>query len=145
LVLVCALAFGAFGCSRGEPTSPEATVRAMMAALHASQNDPRARVRVYGLLSSRSQAALQSRAQLSSQMSGMTLEPWEMLAPGRVRMRVVFDAATTTTARMRGETGVVTVRDRLGGSAEVTVVREEGRWRVEMGLPTFQTNRPVGE
>ncbi len=136
---------GSAGCSRGEPTSPEATVRALMVSLHAAQSDPRARTRVYSLLSARSQEALQRRAQLSSQMSGITLEPWEMLAPGRVRMRVTFDTATTTMARVQGDAGMVTVRDRYGSSAEVPVVREGGRWRVELGVPEFTPQASRGD
>lgn len=144
-MLVLALTLGACG-GRGERARPEATARALMAALQSAQGDARARARVYSLLSARSQEALQRRAQLSSQMSGFTLEPWEMIAPGRIRMRVIFDASTTTTARVRGDTAVVTVRDRRGGSAEVPLVREAGQWRVDLEVPVFvqgpSTNEP---
>lgn len=135
-MLVAALTLSACG-GRGVRARPEAAVRAMMAALQSAQGDARARARVYALLSTRSQEALQHRAQLSSQMSGFTLEPWEMIAPGRIRMRVIFDASTTTTARVQGDTAVVTVRDRRGGSAEVPLVREADQWRIDLEVPVF--------
>ncbi|MBL8605536.1 MAG: hypothetical protein JNK72_26630 [Myxococcales bacterium] len=130
---------GALGCGRGEPRTPEATVRAFVSAVSAAQDDANARERVYHLLSGRTQETLQSRAQLASQVSGFTLQPWEMLAPGRMRLRVGYDPSLSTT-RVEGDRAWVTVRGPTGGVAEVPLLREGGRWRVELGLPAF---RPV--
>lgn len=131
-LLACALAAA---CVRErEPVTPGETVAAFVAALEASAGDPGARRRVYALLSSRAKAGLDARAARASQVSGRSFEAWEMLAPGRVRMLLQFDPGTIRT-QVQGERAIVSVRGRSGGSADVPLVREEGRWRVDLELP----------
>lgn len=125
----------ALGCARErEPATPGETVAAMVSALEQSAGDPTARRRVFALLSHRAQASLESRAARASQVSGRTFEAWEMLAPGRVRMHVQFDPGSIST-RVEGERAMVTARGRAGGVADIPLVREEGRWRVDLSLP----------
>lgn len=109
-------------------------------ALEASASDPTARRRVYGYLSHRAQEALTERAARASQVSGWEIRPWEMLAPGRVRMRVQVDPSAVT-SRVADDRAVVTARGRTGGVADIPLVREDGRWRVDLDVPAMALPR----
>lgn len=139
LSVLCALA-AAGGCSSETPRTPEATVRAFAVAVQAAREDPSLRRRVYDLLSARARQTLRERAQLASQVSGWELQPWEMLAPGRMRLRVSFDFGAVT-AHVTGARAIVTVRGASGGVADVPLVHEEGGWRVDLDLPPFDPGR----
>ncbi len=125
----------ALGCAReGEPATPADTVGAFASAVEASASDTTARRRVYALLSHRAQESLAARAARASQVSGRAFEAWEMLAPGRARMLIQYDPSATST-RVAGSRAVVTARGRGGGVADVPLVFEEGRWRIDLALP----------
>ncbi len=125
----------ALGCARErEPATPAETVAAFTSALEQSAGDPLARRRVYALLSQRAKDSLEQRAARASQVSGRTFEAWEMLSPGRVKMHIQFDPGALT-VRVAGARAVVTARGRAGGVADVPLVLEEGRWRVDLALP----------
>jgi hypothetical protein len=135
-VVVCVVALWAVGCAREvEPATPAETVGAFSSAIEASASDTSARRRVYALLSHRAQASLEARAARASQVSGRAFEAWEMLAPGRARMLIQYDASSTST-RIAGTRAVVTARGRGGGVADVPLVFEDGRWRVDLALPS---------
>lgn len=115
-----------------------------VAAMEGARVDPAARRRVYGMLSSRARARLEERAQRASQVSGADRrpwEPWEMLAPGRWRLRVEFDPELLS-SRVAGDRAVVTARGRHGGTADVPLVREEGQWRLDMEIPPMAARAP---
>lgn len=134
LALIVALTI-ASGCAReGEPATPADTVGAFASAVEASASDTTARRRVYALLSHRAQESLEARAARASQVSGRAFEAWEMLAPGRARMLIQYDPSATST-RVAGTRAVVTARGRAGGVADVPLVFEEGRWRIDLALP----------
>ncbi len=134
----CALSLAlslATGCSRdADPATPADTVGAFASAVEASASDSTARRRVYSLLSKRAQASLEGRAARASQVSGRAFEAWEMLAPGRARMLLQYDPSATST-RVAGTRAVVTARGRAGGVADVPLVFEEGKWRIDLALP----------
>lgn len=109
-------------------------------AVESARQDPQHRRRVYELLSQRGKDALVQRAQLASQVSGWLQQPWEMLAPGRIRLRVAVEPSGMT-ARVDGARAWVTVRG-TGGMAEVPLVREEGAWRVDLAVPPMAQLRP---
>lgn len=131
----------AVACNHAPGEAPEATVEAFVRAAQWARTDNTARQRLYDLLSQRAQDALTHRAQQASQLSGWELQPWEMIAPGRVRLRLEFDPAMMA-ARVSEDRAVVTVRGATGGVADVPLVREGGRWRIDLGLPTVEAIRP---
>lgn len=136
-VALCALAALAAlaACESSRPPgTPAATVAAFAAAVEAAERDGTQRRRVYDLLSQRGRAALDERAARALYVSGRALEPAEMIAPGRLRLRMAV-SADSLTARESGERAIVTVRGRAGGVADVPLVREGGRWRVDLVLP----------
>lgn len=140
-MLLAAAMLAALGCARdGEPATPAETVGAFASAVEASASDTAARRRVYALLSRRAQESLEARAARASQVSGRTFEAWEMLAPGRARMLIQYDPSATST-RVAGTRAVVTARGRGGGVADVPLVLEDGRWRVDLALPPASAPR----
>lgn len=135
-----ALALALAGCGRGDDPSAEETVFAFVSALDRARLDPSVRRGAYEHLSSRARAALTARASRASQLSGWELKPWDMLAPGRVRWRIRFDRDALT-SRISGDRAVVTARGQTGGVADVPLVREEGRWRVDIDFPPMVEGR----
>lgn len=125
------------GCARESVRSPEESVAAFVADLDRARVDPAARRAAYEHLSQRSRSALQDRASRASQVSGWALQPWEMIAPGRIRWRIRFDRSLLR-ARVSGDRAVVTARGLSGGVADVPLVREGERWRVDLDLPPMQ-------
>lgn len=131
----------AAGCRGSQsPAKPKATVVAFARAVQSAQRNPENRRRVYELLSERGKEQLVLRAQLSSQVSGWLQQPWEMLAPGRIKLRVAVESSGLT-ARVDGDRAWVTVRG-VGGVAEVPLVRENGVWKVDVNIPTMEQLRP---
>lgn len=140
LRLLLALLLLVVACSRAPGETPEATVEAFARAVQSARTDNTARRRMYDLLSQRAQDALTDRAQQTSQLSGWELQPWEMIAPGRVRLRLDFDPSAMT-SRVSDQRAVVTVRGATGGVADVPLVRENGRWRIDLNFPTVEAIR----
>lgn len=128
-------------CAREPGETPASTVEAFARAAQSAHTNNAARQRMYELLSQRAQDALTERAQQASQLSGWELQPWEMIAPGRVRLRLEVDPSTMA-SRVMGERAVVTVRGVTGGVADVPLVREAGHWRVDLTFPTVEAIRP---
>jgi hypothetical protein len=128
-------------CARGPGETPEATVEAFARAVQSARTDNTARQRLFELLSQRAQDALTDRAQQASQLSGWELQPWEMIAPGRIRLRLDFDPSQMA-SRVSGDRAVVTVRGAAGGVADVPLVREGGRWRIDLTFPATEAIRP---
>lgn len=126
------------GACTGDPSrTPEGAVVAFVSDLDRARLDPAARRDAYGHLSARSKEALQGRANRASQVSGWALNPWDMIAPGRIRWRIRFDR-NLLRARVAGDRAVVTAQGLSGGVADVPLVREEGLWRVDLDLPPMQ-------
>lgn len=135
-----ALALTACDAARAADT-PAGAVSAFAAAVEAAERDASQRRRVYDLLSQRGRVALEERADRASQVSGRLMEPWEMIAPGRIRLRLT-PSPDALTARENGDRAVVTARGRAGGVADVPLVREGGRWRVDLALPPISAPGP---
>ncbi len=140
LSVVIALALAA--CESARPAdSPVTTVATFIAAVEAAERDATQRRRVYDLLSLRGRNGLDERAARASQVSGRALDPWEMIAPGRLRLRMTV-STDSLTARESGERAMVTARGRAGGVADIPLVREEGRWRIDLALPALSAPGP---
>lgn len=135
-----ALLLALSACGRGDDLSPEETVFTFVAYLDRARLDPAKRRAAHDYLSARTRAALATRASRASQLSGWELKPWDMLAPGRVRWRLRFDRDALS-ARVAGDRAVVTARGIGGGVADIPLVREEGRWRVDLDLPPMLEGR----
>ena len=135
-----ALALAACDAARAADT-PAGAVSAFASAVEAAERDASQRRRVYDLLSQRGRTALEERAARASQVSGRPMEPWEMIAPGRIRLRLT-PSPDALTARESGDRAVVTARGRAGGVADVPLVREGGRWRVDLALPPIAAPGP---
>jgi hypothetical protein len=100
----------------------------------------------FHLLEADARAALSERAREVPSLSGRELEPWDMIAQGRYRLRFaprpgdglreVIDAS--------GDRATVTV---LGADpddrAAVPLVRERGRWRIALAVPNATDPAPT--
>lgn len=124
-MLLAALALA--GCRR--PDGPAESYRRFAAAARTGDADA-----VWSMLSERSRAALDARARaLSSRAapgvippSGRDLVLGDQAARApRLRSAVVV--------RESADAAVVRVEDEAGGQGEVTLLREGGAWRVELG------------
>jgi hypothetical protein len=123
-------------CGRDPQATPEGALAAWVAAMNDSRTDITARRRAYDLLAQPARASLAERAARASQLSGREIQPWEMLAPGRFAMR--FDLGPEgLQASVQGERATVIVRGPAGERAEVPMVREGERWRVDLALPAM--------
>lgn len=122
-------------------TSPTETVTAFVAAVEAAERDSTQRKRIYDLLSQRGRRALDERAARAAQVSGRPMNPWDMLAPGRSRLRFL-PTSDGMTVQIHGDRAVVTARGRNAGVADVPLVREEGRWRIDLALPPIVAPGP---
>jgi len=141
--LVTALCFGlAVACSAGssQPAggaqrSPSEVLRQFLAAMDQSAADDRALRVAYELLASPAQKVLEARAARVKSLAGQSLEPWQMLAQGRFRLRFTPAARRGMRESISGDRATVTVTgvgpDEL---AQVPLVREHGQWRVSLVL-----------
>lgn len=132
------------GCARDPRSTPEDALASWVSAMQASRSDLGARRHAFELLSAHARASLGERAARASQLSGREIQPWEMLAPGRFAMRFAFDRTALRT-RIQGEHATVTVFGPAGEYADVPMVREDGRWRVDLDLPPMQPVRSDGD
>jgi hypothetical protein len=138
-VLCFALAVASLaGCSSSPgpaaQRSPSEVLRQFLAAMDQSAGDDRALRTAYELLASPAQKALEARAARVKSLAGQSLEPWQMLAQGRFRLRF-SPAPRGMKETIDGDRATVTVT----GSgpeerAEVPLVREAGQWRLSLVL-----------
>jgi hypothetical protein len=141
LLLLLALLAGA--CGRAEsPDTPAGAVRHFLEVMDRSSDDDAALSEAYGLLDQTTRSALAARAARTRSLSGQQYEPWQMLAQGRFRLRFA-PARGGMHERVTGERAVVVVN---GGNAneraEVPLVREQGRWRIQLALPPMRSDAP---
>lgn len=127
LLILCA-------CGQRREDAPEDALAQWVDAMNGSRADPATRRRAYELLARATRENLARRAAVASQLSGREVKPWEMLAPGRFALRFAFDRQALR-ARIDGDRATVTARGPRAEVAEVPLVREEGRWRVNLALP----------
>ena len=143
LLLASLAALPAVGCGGSDaPDSPAGAVRHFLEVMDRSSDDDAALAEAYRLLDQTTRAALAARAARTRSLSGQPYEPWQMLAPGRFRLRFA-PARGGMHERVTGERAVVVVN---GGNAneraEVPLVREQGRWRIQLSLPPMRSDSP---
>jgi hypothetical protein len=139
-VLGLALSVALFaGCSSltgsAAQRSPTEVVRQFLDAMTQSVSDERALRTAYELLASPAQKSLEARAARVKSLAGQSLEPWQMLAQGRFRLR--FSPASRRGMRetINGDRATVTVTGTGPDErAEVPLVREHGQWRLSLVL-----------
>jgi len=133
--LGCSLAVG---CS-DPPTdeTPSGTVRLFLEAMDRSSWDSSALEEAFSLLAPQARTALAERAKKAASLSGQELEPWDMIAQGRYRLRFAPRGGDGLREQIDGDQAVVTV---VGGPvqrADVPLVREGDRWRIVLDVPAL--------
>jgi hypothetical protein len=136
LLLACLVACG----RAGAPDSPAAVVEQFLKVMERSGQDETALLEAYELLDRGAQRALSARATRARSLSGQAFEPWQMLAQARFRLR--FEPARGgMKEKITGERAVVVVSGtRDHERAEVPLVREQGRWRIQLTLPAMRSD-----
>ncbi len=137
-VLFVAAVYACGGAAPNDET-PVAAVRHFLEVMDRSVVDERALQEAYRLLDRRAQSALTERAERASTLAGRRFEPWQMLAQGRFRLRFAPTAPGGMRERVEGDRAFVTVSGSgQGQRAEVPLVREQGRWRIALPIPTMR-------
>lgn len=133
-------------CGEEPPPGPAATVQTFLRLMDESgiRSGPSGEVladeaalqEAYALLSNQTQTALRERADLAASLAGGEYAPWNILIPGRFRLRfepVTFDEVIQEDRPRRA---TVSVRGRGPGEvAQIPLVEEDGRWRIPLDIP----------
>jgi hypothetical protein len=137
LLALGALSAGA--CGRSADESPVETVRHFLEVMDRSADEEGTLREAYSLVDASARSALTERAERASSLAGRTYEPWQMLARGRFQLRFGRGARAGMRERVDGNRAVVTVSgDRTGQRADVPLVREQGRWRIQLAVPPLR-------
>jgi hypothetical protein len=131
-----ALGVVALSSCGSEPTddTPTGTVELFLEAMDRSDWDADARRTAYELLAADARAALDERAARANALSHHEMQPWEMLAQGRYRLRFT-PAPSGFREHIEGDRATVTVHGASEGQrANVPLVREDGRWRIVLDI-----------
>jgi hypothetical protein len=111
---------------------PTEALAAFLTAVERSTHMPEQRKLAFEWLDRQSQEALAERARLTNSLAGRKLAPWEMLVPGRVSFAGQSIAGVRMTANVDGDHATVSLV--LEKPVDVPMKREQGRWRVVLGL-----------
>jgi hypothetical protein len=114
--------------------SPTEALSAFLTAVEQSTHAPEQQQVAYEWVDVHSQEALAKRASAAASVGGRTLKPWDMIVPGRLSFASQPVASVAMRARIEGDRAVVEVPTERGDKLEVPMVREQGRWRVVLGL-----------
>jgi hypothetical protein len=138
LLLASCLTMAAMAaCQRKPPDlTPEGAVRELLDRIDRVETDPTEARAVYDLLSAPTKQNLVERARRASTASGREIPPQDMLAPGRFSLRFEPRKMFTRIAADRAVVDVTGI-DPETDRAEVPCVLEDGRWRIEIPLPTL--------
>jgi hypothetical protein len=130
------------GCGASEGDAPVEALARFIEAMDRSGQNESARKEAFTMLDETSQAALAERAHRSALVTGRPYEPWEMIAPGRFRLRFALAEHSGMRATVSGDKAVVHVRGHVGvrgeegrQTATVPMLRQAGTWRVQLPLP----------
>jgi hypothetical protein len=138
LALACA---SSFACGSSDADGPAETLSRFIETMDRSNLNDNARKDAYAMLDETTQAALAERAKRAGLVTGRAYAPWDMLAPGRFRMRFAPAEHSGMHATVTGDQAVVHVLAEGGQErASVPMARQAGRWRVQ--LPLSRQDRP---
>jgi hypothetical protein len=137
VVLVLALLVSACSDVPSDET-PRGALRLFLSAMDRSDRDPDALRDAYALLSASTRRALAQRAHDAETLGADGLEPWEMLVRGGYRQTFTpARGARGLREHVDGDQARVVVTSEDGTRhAEVPLVREHGRWRVVIAIPS---------
>src|SRR5262245_32326543 len=113
---------------------PVEALATFLAAVDRSAQAPEQRKLAFEWVDAESQAALKERAELSASLVGHALEPWEMLVPGRLGFSLRSMGNVRMSAELKGDSATVRIPVHGHEPVLVPMVREAGRWRVQLGL-----------
>jgi len=134
LLLVLSFALALMGCSRAPPdATPEGAVHLFLDRMDAAASGAVPMSDVYALLGPATRKNLADRATRAGKIQGRRIDPSDMLAPGRYALKF---RPKSMTSRTSGDTAIVTVVGyEASETAEVTLVRENAAYKVELDLP----------
>jgi hypothetical protein len=139
--LACA---SALACGSADADGPVDTLSRFLETMDRSNLNDNARKDAYAMLDEGAQAALAERAKRAALVTGRDFAPWDMLAPGRFRMRFAPAEHGGMRATVTGDHAVVHVT--AEGSPEkvsVPMTRQAGRWRVQLPLSRIREADPI--
>jgi hypothetical protein len=113
---------------------PSEALTTFLTAVERSTHAPEQRKLAYEWIDQDSQKALSARARLTNSLAGRKLAPWEMLVPGRVSFAGQSLAGVRMVANVEGESATVSILLDKAEPVQVPMVRQGGRWRVQLGL-----------
>ena len=134
--LLLAAALTAGGCAqRPLDATPEGSARELVERMRRVHGDPAEARGAFDLLSKRARDNLAERAARYGAASGKSIAPEAMIVPSRFSLR--FEPQRYE-AQVSGALAQVTVRGDLPEhEARIMCVLEDGRWRVDMALPSL--------
>lgn len=128
-------------CGSPDADGPAETLARFLETMERTNVNDVARKDAYALLDDAAQAALADRAKRAALVTGRPYTPWDMLAPGRFRMRFAPAERTGLHATVAGDHATVRVLAEGGKEqANVPMLRQSGRWRVQ--LPIGRPDKP---
>lgn len=136
-VFVCGvlLSVWLWACARDpQELSPDKALTEFLGAVEASENQPALRKVAYQWLDQVGQAALRERASRTAALAGRKLEPWEMIVPGRLTFAGLRSPGVRMQVHIEGDKATVHIPIEQRKPVEVSMVRQEGRWRVVLGI-----------
>ena len=114
--------------------APVEVLKEFLADLERSSQAPEQRKAAFAALDKQSQAALKDRAELAGSLVGRALEPWELLVPGRLGFSLKAISGVNLRTEIAGDRATVHIPVQNRKAVDVPMVREDGRWRVQLGL-----------
>lgn len=129
------LLVAAVACSSA-PTdeTPAGALTLFVEAMERGRSEREALATAYHLLATPAREALRERARRATELGGRAFEPWDMLPPGRFRLRFEPVAARTV-EEIDGPRARVTLTGSRGETAVVPMHLEGDGWRVALELP----------
>lgn len=128
-------------CGSGDADGPAETLARFLETMERTNVNDNARKDAYAMLDDAAQAALRERAKRAALVTGRSFAPWDMLAPGRFRMRLAPAEHSGMHATVAGDHATVRVLAEGGKEhAEVPMLRQSGHWRVQ--LPIGRPDKP---
>jgi hypothetical protein len=144
LVMAALTSASALACGSADADGPIETLARFLETMDRSNLNDNARKDAYAMLEESAQAALAERAKRAALVTGRDFAPWDMLAPGRFRLRFAPAEHGGMRATVTGDHAVVHVVGEGGQErASVPMTRQAGRWRVQLPLTRVRDAEPI--
>jgi len=123
-------------CGSQTADGPVETLSRFLETMDRSNLYESARKEAYAMLDDTAQEALAERARRAALVSGREFSAWDMLAPGRFRLRLAPAERGGMRATVTGDHAVVQVVSKDGkDKVSVPMMRQGGIWRVQLAVP----------